>query len=73
MDEISIYATDNNYTPGGFQIKKTIKNSVLISLLPVKQSFAGFDIPLSASTNTGPPGRLFIAAMSLSGMCAYRI
>src|SRR4030042_1463721 len=26
MDEISVYATDNNYTPSGLQIKKTIKN-----------------------------------------------
>jgi hypothetical protein len=73
IDEISVYTTDNNYTPGNFQTKKTIINRLQIILMPVKQSFSGSDIPLSASTNTGPPGRLFRAVMSLPEICAFRI
>jgi hypothetical protein len=72
-DEISVYATDNNYISSGFHFMKPIKNVLQIFLMPVKHSLARFDNPLSAIANTGPPGHLFTAAMSQSGICVFRI
>jgi hypothetical protein len=72
-DEVSVYSTDNKFTPGGFQGKETIKNIIKIFLIPVKHSFAGFNFSISSITNTGPPGYPFIAAMSLPEICIFRI
>ena len=73
IDEISDYLTDNNYTPSGFQYKKSVKTIFQVFLMPVKHNPAVLNFSLSFITNTSPPGYPFIAAMSLPEICVFRI
>jgi hypothetical protein len=72
-DEVSVYATDTNYTPSGFQIKKTTQTVLRIIFIPVKYSLALLNFSTTSLTNMGPPGYFLNAAMSLPRICVFRI
>lgn len=72
-DKVSVFVVDNNYAPSFFQFKTfsqpglqvfNVAESYRIHALPVLNLF---------NTNVRPPGNFMVSAVSLPGICVFRI
>ena len=72
-DEVIGYSTDNIYTPTNSEVINSSQHILQVFNIPVSFSFHSFSDSTSLFTSVGPPDNLLTSAVSLAGICVFRI
>lgn len=72
-DKVSVLAVDNNYTPSFSEFKAFSQHILLGFQIPVSFQIPSFSTINLICTNVSPPGNFMVSAVSLPGICVFRI
>ncbi|MDP4189060.1 MAG: hypothetical protein Q8905_13505, partial [Bacteroidota bacterium] len=70
---VSYFIVDQNFNTSSFQIKHITRNVVQVFAIPVCSLIKLKEFPVSSFTNVSPPGQTTGNAVSLPGICVFRI
>jgi hypothetical protein len=71
-NEISVYSVDDNYTPSAFNIKEITQHILHVFHIPLNYSYSTFP-SLIKLTTVSPPDYFSANAVSMTGICVFRI
>jgi hypothetical protein len=72
-DEFSVYKIDNDYSPSAFHFKEITQQIVHEFYIPEGFSFHSTNTLLTHPTNVSPPDCYLANAVSMAGICVFRI
>jgi len=72
-DEMSFYAVDSNYSPSSFQVIEPVHHLLQVFDIPKVTGIQRNPTNSSLNANVQPPGDYIAAAVSLPGICVFRI
>jgi len=72
-NKISVFAVDNNYTPSFSDFKAFSQIVLQVFDIPVDSQIHTLSALNLICTNVSPPGNYMVSAVSLPGICVFRI
>ena len=72
-DAISFLTVDKNYNPATFHLNQPTDQLLQVFYIPETLGLNSFSTKLSSNTNVQPPGKFLACAVSLPGICVFRI
>jgi len=71
--KVSVFAIDNNYQPTLYNFKSFSQIVLQVFDIPVSYQIGSLSVSSIYSTNVSPPGNFMVSAVSLPGICVFRI
>jgi len=71
--KVSVFAIDNNFPPSLSYFKLLSQNILQVFDIPVSYKNQSLSVLSLYSTNVSPPGNFMVSAVSLPGICVFRI
>lgn len=71
-DELSVYSTDNTYTPAVSAVKIFAQKVLHVFHIPVSFLYHLIFYSPSLFTSASPPGKFLTSAVNLAGICVFR-
>jgi len=72
-NKISVFAVENNYAPSFFDFKAFSQNILQVFDIPAGAQISNLSVLSFISANVSPPGNVMVSAVSLPGICVFRI
>ena len=72
-NEFSVYKIDSDYSPSAFHSKEITQNIIHEFCIPEGFSFHSTNAVLTHPTNVSPPDYFLANAVSMAGICVFRI
>jgi hypothetical protein len=72
-DKVSVFVVDNNYTPSVFEFKAFSQPGLQVFDIPATCGIHSLSVLNLINTNVRPPGNFLVSAVSLPGICVFRI
>ncbi len=72
-DKVSVFVVDNNYASSAFEFKAFSQPVLQVFDIPASGGIHSLSVLNFINTNVRPPGNFMVSAVSLPGICVFRI